>query len=165
MGVAETVDPLAGSYYIESLTDQVEQKAFEYIEEMDGMGGALSALDRGYQIQEIHESAFRHQRQVESEERVVVGVNRFQSPTPPIEKLQMIERAETQRQLDRLAKVRSERDESAATATLSRLEDVARGTGNTMPAILECVEAYATLGEISDVFRKVFGEQQEFSPF
>ena len=165
MGVAETVDPLAGSYYIESLTDEVERKAFEYIEEMDGMGGALSALDRGYQIQEIHESAFRHQRQVESEERVVVGVNRFQSPTPPIEKLQMIERAETQRQLDRLAGVRRERDESATMSTLSRLEEVARGTDNTMPAILECVEAYATLGEISDVFRKVFGEQQEFSPF
>ncbi len=165
MGVAETVDPLAGSYYIENLTDQVEQKAFEYIEEMDNMGGALSALDRGYQIQEIHESAFRHQRQVESEERIVVGVNRFQSPTPPIEKLQTIGRVETQRQLDRLARVKSERDEPAVLATLSRLENVARDTDNTMPAILECVEAYATLGEIADVFRKVFGEQQEFAPF
>ena len=159
------MDPLAGSYYVESLTDQLERRAFEYIERIGEMGGALSALDRGYQIQEIHESAFRHQRQVESEERVVVGVNRFQSPTPPIERLQAIERAETERQLARLASVKRDRDDSAARATLARLEDVARGSENTMPAILEAVEAYATLGEISDVFRGVFGEQREFSPF
>ena len=165
MGVADTVDPLAGSYYIESLTDQVEQKAFDYIQQIDDMGGALSALDRGYQIQEIHESAFKHQQQVEAEERVVVGVNRFQSPTPPIESLQTIDPAETDRQLHRLQRVKRERDESTATATLARLEEVARGSDNTMPAIVEAVEAYATLGEISDVFRSVFGEQREFAPF
>ena len=108
MGVANTVDPLAGSYYIESLTDEVEQKAFEYIQHIDDMGGALSALDRGYQIQEIHESAFTHQQKVEDGERVVVGVNRFQAPTPPIEQLQTIGRLEAQRQLDRLAQVRRE---------------------------------------------------------
>ena len=82
MGIADTVDPLAGSYYIENMTDEVEDKAFEYIGRIDEMGGALAALDRGYQVAEIHESAFRHQRQVESQERTVVGVNRFQSPTP-----------------------------------------------------------------------------------
>ena len=165
MGVADTVDPLAGSYYVESLTDEVERLAFEYIRQIDDMGGGLSALDRGYQIQEIHESAFRHQRQVESEERVVVGVNRFQSPTPPIEKLQTIDRSETQRQLDRLAAVKQNRDADAVNASLARLEEVARGDDNTMPAIVEAVEAYATLGEISDVFRAAFGEQREFAPF
>ncbi len=165
MGVANTVDPLAGSYYIESLTDEVERKAFEYIQHIDDMGGALSALDRGYQIQEIHESAFSHQRKVEDGERVVVGVNRFQAPTPPIEQLQRIGRLEAQRQLDRLAEVRRERDDSEVGAALARVEDVARGSENIMPAIVEAVEAYATLGEISDVFRTVFGEQQEFAPF
>ena len=165
MGVANTVDPLAGSYYIESLTDEVEQKAFEYIQHIDDMGGALSALDRGYQIQEIHESAFTHQQKVEDGERVVVGVNRFQAPTPPIEQLQTIGRLEAQRQLDRLAQVRRERDDSEVRAALARVEDVARGSENVMPAIVEAVESYATLGEISDVFRTVFGEQQEFAPF
>ena len=165
MGVANTVDPLAGSYYIESLTDEVEEKAFEYIQQIDELGGALSALDRGYQIQEIHESAFRHQQKVEAGEQVVVGVNRFQAPTPPIERLQTIGRLETQNQLDRLAEVRRDRDDSEVSAALSRVEDVARGSENVMPAIVEAVEAYATLGEISDVFRSVFGEQQEFAPF
>ena len=165
MGVANTVDPLAGSYYIESLTDEVERKALEYIQHIDDMGGALSALDRGYQIQEIHESAFTHQRKVEDGERVVVGVNRFQAPTPPIEQLQRIGRLEAQRQLDRLAEVRRERDDSEVGAALARVENVARGSENIMPAIVEAVEAYATLGEISDVFRTVFGEQQEFAPF
>ncbi len=165
MGVSDTVDPLAGSYYVERMTDEVERKALEYIERIDEMGGALSALDRGYQIQEIHESAFRHQREVESEERVVVGVNRFQSPTPPIESLQTIDQAETRRQLDRLSTVKRDRDGAAVGAALARLEDVARGTENTMPAIVEAVEAYATVGEISDVFREVFGEQREFAPF
>ena len=164
-GIADTVDPLAGSYYIESLTDEVERLAFEHIERIDEMGGALAALDRGYQIQEIHESAFRHQRQVETEERVVVGVNRFRSPAPPIESLQTIDRAETERQLARLARVKSERDGSAVSAALSKLERTARGEGNTMPAILEAVESYATLGEISDTLRKTFGEQGEFAPF
>ena len=164
-GIADTVDPLAGSYYIESLTDEVERLAFEHIERIDEMGGALAALDRGYQIQEIHESAFRHQRQVETEERVVVGVNRFRSPAPPIESLQTIDRAETERQLARLARVKSERDGSAVSAALSKLERTARGEENTMPAILEAVEAYATLGEISDTLRKTFGEQGEFAPF
>ena len=165
MGVADTVDPLAGSYYVENMTDEVEDKAFEYIGRIDDMGGALAALDRGYQVAEIHESAFRHQRQVESQERTVVGVNRFQAPTPPIETLQTIDREETQKQLDRLSAVKRDRDAAAAKAALTRLEEAARGTDNTMPAILDCVEAYATVGEISDVFRKVFGEQREFSPF
>ena len=164
-GVAETVDPLAGSYYVESLTDRLEEAAFTYIDRIEEMGGALAALDQGYQVHEIHESAYKHQQEVEQGKRIVVGVNRYQTPTPPIKSLQKIDPEETKRQLDRLATVRKERDDAAVEATLRRLEDVARGAENTVPAILECVEAYATVGEIADVFRSVFGEQQEFTPF
>ena len=129
------------------------------------MGGALTALDHGYQIREIHDSAFKHQQEVEEGGRIVVGVNAYQGPAPPIEKIQTIDPEQTRRQVERLQRVRRERDGAQAEAALARLEETAQGAENTMPAILECVEAYATLGEISDVFRGVFGEQQEFSPF
>ena len=110
------------------------------------------------QVREIHESAYRHQREVESGERTVVGVNRYQAPTPPIEKLQTIDAQETRNQLDRLARVKRERDARSVQSTLRRLKDVAKGSENTVPAILECVEAYATLGEICNTLRDVFGE-------
>ena len=164
-GVAETVDPLGGSYYVESLTDQLEEAATRYIEETDKMGGAVAALAQSYQTREIHESAFKLQRATEEGKRIVVGVNRYQAPTPPIEKLQRIDPEETRKQVARVKRVREERDGSVAEASLRRLGDVARGEGNTVPAILECVEAYATVGEISDVLRGVFGEQGEFAPF
>ena len=163
-GVAETVDPLAGSYYVESLTDRLEKAALEYIDRIDEMGGALSAIEGSYQMREIHDSAFRLQQEIEASERVVVGVNRFNSPTPAIEH-QRIDPEQTKTQLDRLARLKRERDSSAVDATLKRLKVVAEGSENTVPAIQECVEAYATVGEISDVFRSVFGEQGEFSPF
>ena len=164
-GVTDTVDPLAGSYYVESLTDRLEEEAFRHIERIEELGGAVAALEDDYQIREIHESAYRHQQAVEREERIVVGVNRYQASTPPIAKVQSIEPEQTQSQLRRLARVRSERDDSRVEASLARLEKVARGSENTVPAILECVEAYATVGEIADVFRGVFGEQREFTPF
>ncbi len=164
-GVTDTVDPLAGSYYVESLTDRLEEEAFRHIERIEELGGAVAALEDGYQIREIHESAYRHQQAVEREERIVVGVNRYQASTPPIAKVPSIEPEQTQSQLRRLARVRSERDDSRVEASLARLEKVARGSENTVPAILECVEAYATVGEIADVFRGVFGEQREFTPF
>ena len=164
-GVTETVDPLAGSFYVESLTDRLEEAALEYIDEIDGMGGAIAALEEGYQMREIHESAFRHQREVEDEKRIVVGVNRYRSSTPPIAKLQTIDPEETRKQVARVQQVRKERDNSAVKAALARLKDVAAGAENTVPAILECVEAYATVGEIADVFRGAFGEQREFAGF
>ena len=164
-GVTDTVDPLAGSYYVESLTDRLEEEAFRHIERIEELGGAVAALEDGYQIREIHESAYRHQQAVEREERIVVGVNRYQASTPPIAKVQSIEPEQTLSQLRRLARVRSERDDSRVEASLARLEEAARGSENTVPAILECVEAYATVGEIADVFRGVFGEQREFTPF
>ena len=163
-GVTETVDPLAGSYYVERLTDQLEHAASEYIDTIDRMGGAVAALEDGYQVREIHESAYSYQRKVEKEERIVVGVNRYQAPASPIKEIQTIDPEQTRRQLDRLARVREERDGATVDSALGRLREVARGTENTVPAILECVEAYATVGEISDAFRSVFGEQQEFTP-
>ena len=164
-GVTDTVDPLAGSYYVESLTDRLEEEAFRHIDTIDELGGAIAALEDGYQIREIHESAYSHQRAVEQDERIVVGVNKYQAPTPPIAKVQSIEPEETQAQLQRLARVKEERDGSKVQASLARLEEVARGSENTVPAILECVETYATVGEIAEVFRGVFGEQREFKPF
>ena len=164
-GVSETVDPLAGSYYVESLTDDLERLAFEYIDKIDAMGGSVEAIRAGYQSNEIHQSAYSFQSEVETEETIVVGVNKYKSPTPPIAKLQKISQKETDRQLKRLASVKSSRDDVKVAESLSKLRKIAEGTGNTMPAILECVEAYATVGEISDVFRHVFGEQGEFVTF
>ena len=164
-GISETVDPLAGSYFIESLTDKLEQKAFDYIDQIETMGGAVDAIRKGFQEKEIHETAYRFQKDVESEERIVVGINKYQSPAPLIEKLQAISVEETQRQLTRLARVRSERDTQKIAQALSDLRIVAVNGNNTMPAIISCAEAYATVGEISDVFRHVFGEQGEFVSF
>ena len=164
-GVSESVDPLAGSYYVEHLTDQLESEAFKYIDSMDEMGGAVEALKEGFQIEEIHNSAYQYQREVESQDRVVVGVNQYQSPTPPIEKLQTISPSETQNQLSRLAKVKSERNGEKVQNSLANLKIATESGQNTMPAIIECVESYATVGEISDVFRNIFGEQTEFTPF
>jgi len=164
-GVSESVDPLAGSYYVEHLTDQLEKEAFKYIRLMDDMGGAVEALKEGFQIEEIHNSAYQYQREVENQDRVVVGVNQYQSPTPPIEKLQTISPSETKNQLSRLAKIKSERDNKKVQNSLVKLKKATESGQNTMPAIIECVESYATVGEISDVFRNIFGEQTEFTPF
>ncbi|MCL0100136.1 methylmalonyl-CoA mutase family protein [Dehalococcoidia bacterium] len=164
-GVDDSVDPLAGSYYVESLTDTIEEKANAYIQLIDDMGGALPALEQGYQMSEIHKSAFQLQREVEEKKRIVVGVNRYQSEAPSIEKLQHIDPNETKKQIERLNKVRQERDDSSVRSALAHLEEVALGDSNTVPAILKCVEVYTTVGEISDVFRGVFGMQREFTPF
>ena len=164
-GVTETVDPLGGSYYVESLTDRLEEEALRYISEIDRMGGAVAALESGYQMREIHESAYRLQQEVDRDERVIVGVNRYRTEEPAIEKLQAIDPEETRKQVERVKRVRRERDNGAVQTSLRRLGEVASGDENTVPAILECVEAYATVGEISDVLRGVFGEQRELASF
>ncbi len=164
-GVTETVDPLAGSYYVETLTDRLEQQAADYIARIDGMGGALGALDAGFQIREIHNSAYQLQQEVERGDRVIVGVNAYEIDEPPIADIQRIDPEQTRRQLARLSKVKAERDGEAVRAALARLKAVAEGTTNTVPAILDAVEAYATVGEIADTLRSVFGEQREFAPF
>ena len=159
-GVTDTVDPLAGSYYVESLTDRLEEAAFDYIAEIDRQGGAVTALEDGYQTDEIHESAFKLQREIEEDDRVVVGVNKFTTETPPIQQFQRIDPEAVRKQIERVQRVRHERDESATAAALQRLRAVAVGSENSVPAILDCVESYATVGEIADVFRSVFGEQR-----
>ena len=159
-GITDTVDPLAGSYYVESLTDRLEEAAFDYIAEIDRQGGAVEALEAGYQTDEIHESAFKLQREIEEDDRIVVGVNKFTTETPPIQQFQRIDPEAVRKQIARVQRVRHERDEAETAAALQRLRAVAVGTDNTVPVILECVEAYATVGEIADVFRSVFGEQR-----
>ncbi len=160
-GVTDTVDPLAGSYFVEAMTDRLEEEARAYIERIDNMGGAVRAIENGFQQQEIGDAAYRFQTQVESRERTIVGVNSYMSDDEtPIEILR-ITPEETKRQIDRLQRVRRARDAHTVQATLERLEAVARSTENTMPAIVDCVEALATTGEICDVFRGVFGTHKE----
>ncbi|MFO8009802.1 MAG: methylmalonyl-CoA mutase family protein [Dehalococcoidia bacterium] len=164
-GVADVVDALGGSYVIESLTDELEEIASDYIKRIDELGGALSAIEKGYQQREIQESSYRTQQRIDEGKHVVVGVNKFYSETAPIKDIIRVDPAEAAKQKERLAKVKQERDNSQVEKSLARLEEVARSDGNTMPAVIECVEAYASIGEICDVLRKVFGEQKEFLVF
>jgi len=162
-GVADSVDPLAGSYLVESLTNTLEAEAREYIERIDGLGGALTAIEQGFPQREIQESSYRYQKGIEGGKKIVVGVNKFVSPYPKPTGLLRLDPAVAKKQMESLAKVKRDRDNTAVDAALKRIEEVARGTGNTIPAFLECVAAYATIGEICDVLRGVFGEQREFA--
>jgi methylmalonyl-CoA mutase N-terminal domain/subunit len=157
-GVAETVDPLGGSYYVESLTDELERIATGIIEEVDAMGGAVAAIEAGYYQDEIHEAAFRIQRGVESGERVVVGVNRFVDEDGKPVVLQRISEEDTARQTQRLHELRASRDRPAVEAALTAVEESARGIGNLLPPMREALRLRATLGEVSDALRRVFGE-------
>ena len=160
-GVTDTVDPLAGSYFVETMTDQLEQEARAYIERIDAIGGAVRAIENGFQQQEIGDAAYRFQTQVESRERTVVGVNSFATGDETPMEILRIDPEETKRQIDRLQRVRRDRDGHRAQAALERLEAVARSSDNTMPAIVDCVEAQCTTGEICDVLRGVFGMHKE----
>ncbi len=164
-GVADVVDPLGGSYYVESLTSRLEEEAFRYIEKIEDMGGAIAALEQGYQIREIHDAAYEHQHEVENGKRIIVGVNRYVGETPPISGLLKVDPELTHHQIERLRQLRRDRDDGSVRMSLARLEEVSRSDENTVPAVLECVESYCTLGEICDVFRDVFGEQGEFMTF
>ncbi len=160
-GVADTVDPLAGSYAIEEMTTRLEELAEDYIKKIDDLGGMLVAIESGYVQREIQEAAYEYQRAVETDDAIVVGVNRFRAdeeePIPTLKVDERIERA----QVERLRAVRERRDANAAEAALSALEQAANGTENLMPRILECVEAYVTVGEIGHRLRKVWGEYRE----
>ena len=164
-GAADVVDPLGGSYYVESLTNQLEAAAFDYIDRIEQLGGTVSAIEQGFQMREIGDSAYQHRREVESGSRIIVGVNRFVTDSPPIEHLTRVDPEAAQHQIQRLKRLRKERDDVQVKAALARLSDVAKDTVNTVPAILECVESYCTLGEICQVFRDVFGEQEELAVF
>ncbi len=163
--IATIVDPLGGSYYIEHLTDSLEKEASEYISKIDGIGGAVAAIEYGYQQREIQESSYRYQKGIESGKRTVVGVNKFVSPYPKIVGLLRIKPEVEKKQRERTAKVRKDRDTNNVNRALERLDDAARSNNNTMPAFLECAEAYATVGEICDVLRKAYSTQKEFLVF
>ena len=160
-GVADCTDPLGGSYYMEHLTDALEEKASEYIQKIDDLGGARAAIEHGYQQREIQESSYRTQKEIESGKKIVVGVNKFVSPYPEITGLLRIDPAEAAKQTQRLTSLKAKRDNEKVTQALNRLKDVASSEENTMPVFIDCVEVYATLGEICDVLRGVFGEQEE----
>jgi len=157
-GVADTVDPLAGSYYVEHLTNEIERRAQAYLDRIEQLGGALRAIELGFIQQEIQESAYRYQKAVESGEQVIVGVNEYVVAEEHRPRLLKVDPAVGERQRARLAALRARRDGEAVGQCLAALEAAARGTENLMPHFLRCVEAYATLGEICDVLRRVFGE-------
>ncbi len=160
-GVADTVDPLAGSYAIEHLTDEIERRAADYLEKIDAMGGVLRAIETGYVQREIQEAAYQYQRAVERDEQTVVGVNRFQMEEEQSVPLLRVDPAVEQEQVERLQALRARRDNEAVEVTLLKLEEAARGTENLLPRILNCVEAYATVGEISHRLRRIWGEYRE----
>jgi methylmalonyl-CoA mutase N-terminal domain/subunit len=162
-GVTETPDPLAGSYFVETLTTQLEEAAQAYLDEIDAMGGTLAAIEGGFQQRQIQESAYRVQQAIERGDLVVVGVNRFRDDgageaVPPI---QRIDPDGERRQIERVRRVRAERDPAAWSAALDRLEAAARGSDNLLPLIIDAVRAYATVGEISDRLRSAFGVHRE----
>ena len=160
-GAADVVDPLGGSWYVENLTDRLESSTLDYIQRIDQMGGAVAAIEDGFQVQEIGDSAFRHQREVDENDRVVVGVNQYVTEAPPISGLLRVDATAAAEQVERLRTLKRERDNMAVQISLARLADAARSDGaNTIPPMMECVERYATLGEICDVLRQVFGEYE-----
>jgi methylmalonyl-CoA mutase N-terminal domain/subunit len=158
-GVADVVDPAGGAYFVEALSDELEQRATEYIETIDRMGGAVAAIERGFYQDEIHEAAYRIQRGVEDGSRVVVGVNRFVAEDSTPVELQRIDEAETAEQVERLHELRSSRDQGGVADALSQVEAAGRGSDqNLLVPMRAALEARATLGEVSDVLRRVFGE-------
>lgn len=164
-GVTNTVDPLGGSYFIESLTEQTEQAALDYIKRIDALGGVLACIQNGFFQREIAESAYRYQQEIDAHRRTIVGVNDYKSDEQVKVPTLYIDRVGEQAHLARLERVRRERDQAEARRALDNLRRVAEGSENTMPALIEAVKAYATLGEIMDVLRAAFGEYMEPAVF
>ncbi len=158
-GVADTVDPLAGSYFIEYLTDEIEQRAEAYIDRIEAMGGAVKAVEEGYIQREIQNAAYRTQQAIEAGDEIVVGVNRFQVEEQPLADILRMDAAAQEAQIERVRALRASRDNRRVAELLSQIEMTAREpNAPLMPLFVEAVQAYATLGEISDVLRQVFGE-------
>lgn len=157
-GVTDTVDPLAGSYFVESLTDELEAAAQLYIDKIDAMGGAVKAIENDYIQQEIARAAYQHQNDIESGQQVVVGINRFTQQDENEIELFRVDDSIRLKQIEQLQVLKAQRDQPAVAAALANLQQAAMGDANLMPYILTAVECYATLGEIADTLRKVFGE-------
>lgn len=160
-GVADMIDPLGGSYAVEALTNEIEKKAIDYIEKIDAMGGAIKAIESGYIQGEIAESAYQYQKEIETKKRIIVGLNQFQIEEEPLRDILKIDPEIERYQKEKLAKVKKDRDNDKVKQCLAALKKAAQGTENLVPLILESVKAYATLGEISDTLREVFGEYRE----
>lgn len=160
-GVAETIDPLAGSYYVESTTDRIEKEAMDYIQKIDNLGGSPKAIDEGYIQKEIQDSAYNYQQKIESGERIVVGVNKFQIEEPKPTGLLKVDPAVGESQKQKIVKLKEARDNQAVEQNLAELKEAAQGEGNLMPPILKAVKSYATLGEICGILRDVFGEYEQ----
>lgn len=160
-GVTDTIDPLSGSYYLENLTDEICQRAEDYIEKIDQMGGAAMAVENGFIQKEIQKSAYQYQREVETNERVVVGLNQFITEEKKLDNLLRVDPAVRELQKGKLDRLRAEREQKIVDESLKRLKSTAEADQNLMELILEAVRAYATLGEICDVLRGVFGEYQQ----
>jgi methylmalonyl-CoA mutase N-terminal domain/subunit len=159
-GIAEVPDPFGGSYYMEELTDTIEKGVVEYLDRIEAMGGTLRAIEAGYIQGEIQSAAYAFQRQVESQERIIVGVNKFQTESPAVPTFQL-DPALEQMQVARLRETRASRSQTTVHGALARIGEAARGTANLMPFILEAAENYATVGEISGALKEVFGEYRE----
>jgi methylmalonyl-CoA mutase N-terminal domain/subunit len=159
-GVADVIDPLGGSWYVESLTDEIEERARAYLERIDGMGGAVQAISKGFIQREIQDAAYAWQRAVEAKEQVVVGVNAYTSEDPPVPAMK-VDPALEERQAARVKELRARRSASAAKQAVDAVRAAAKGKDNLMPPILAAVKAQATLGEISDALREAFGEYRE----
>jgi methylmalonyl-CoA mutase N-terminal domain/subunit len=157
-GAPDAVDPLGGSFFVEKLTDEVEEKAWEYIRKIDAMGGSVAAIEQGYLQNEIARSSYEYQDRIEKAKKVIVGVNKFTIEEKPQENVFSIDDSIRKVQSDKIKKVKAERNNEAVKAALAKLEEAAKTNTNLMPPILQAVECYATLGEVADVMRKVFGE-------
>ena len=160
-GVTSTVDPLAGSYFVEALTDRLEAEALEYFRKIEALGGVIPAIEGGFFQREISEAAFRYQQEIDRKRRIIVGVNQYVADEPLTIPLLEMDAEGERRQIERLQRVRAERDEAAVQRSLARLRDAARGDDNLMYPILEAVRNYATLGDVCGVLREVFGEYHE----
>nr|WP_234697887.1 methylmalonyl-CoA mutase family protein [Candidatus Kryptonium thompsoni] len=160
-GVTDTIDPLAGSYFVEYLTDEIEKRVWEYIEKIEAMGGAIKAIEAGYIQNEIAKSAYEYQMQIERKEKIIVGVNEFKTEEKQKIEIFKLNESAIKNQIERLKKLRKERDNGKVMLALKRLRESALLGENLIPPIIECVEAYATIGEISDTLREIWGEYRE----
>ena len=157
-GVADTIDPMAGSYYVEALTNKMEEEINACINTIEDMGGAVAAIENGYMCRQLEESAYRHQKEVESGEKIIVGLNKFVSGYRQPIKLQFVDNEVGKNKIEQLIKLKSERDSKRVNDALAIVKNEAKGTNNMMPFLIEAVEAYATIGEICGALREVFGE-------
>jgi methylmalonyl-CoA mutase N-terminal domain/subunit len=160
-GAADSVDPLAGSYYIEALTSSIEDEAAKLIKRVDDLGGAPAAIEKGFIQQEIMDAAYKYQKDIEDGEKIIVGLNKYQVKETPQKGLLRVDPAVETAQRDSVARMKQKRDNAVVAETLSKLKDACKSDENVMPLILDAVKAYATLGEICDVMRGVFGEYKQ----